>query len=480
MNPSRKLPLLLGVLLSGTCWYLAFDLSLHAWWALWLAPVPVLVGAMQVKGFQAFGIAFAAFLIGRLSWWPYLHSVLPLAPAILFTIGFPLVFGLIILAARKIIPKVSPAVGVFVYPVVWTAFEFLQFLFSRDGTIASIAYTQCDFLPLVQVASITGVLGMTFLVSWISSVAALSWYYHSQGVKVRKPIGIALLVLGVVLSYGLIRLYAAQPQEEAGKSAPQGAPNPIKVGLAAIPMKPEGSLVSRYLQEVRALAGQGATVVLLPEKGIPVPDTAEATITRLLAEEALHSRITIIAGVTRLYKDHPECQAWVVSPEGRLLLNYRKVNLFEGEVYEGFVPGKAPGFFNQHGQIAGVAICKDLDYEKYIRLYRQRGASILYVPAWDFNRDGWFHCRIAMMRAVENGYSLVRNARDGRLTISDDRGRVSAEASAEDGRRAFLTGELLPSANATLYSRWGDWFGWVNLVVAVGFLLVLFLKKRLR
>ena len=467
MNPSRKLSLLLGVLLSGICWYLAFDLSLHAWWALWLAPVPVLVGAMQVKGVQAFGMAFAAFLIGRLSWWPYLHSVLPLAPAILFTIVFPLVFGLIILAARKIIQKVSPAAGVFVYPVCWTAFEFLQFLFSRDGTIASIAYTQCDFLPLVQVVSLTGVLGMTFLASWIPSVAALGWYYHSQGVRVRKPVGIALLVLGLVLSFGLIRLYGPQ----------QGAQNRVRVGLAAIPMKPTASLVNRYLQEVRALAGQGATVVLLPEKVIPVPDTAEADITSLLAEEARHSRITIIAGVTRLYKDHPECQAWVLSPEGQLLLNYRKVNLFEGEVYEGFVPGKVPGFFNQDGQIAGVAICKDLDYEKYIRLYRQAGASILYVPAWDFNRDGWFHSRIAMMRAVENGYSLVRNARDGRLTISDDRGRVSAEASAEDGQRAFLTGELQPSANATLYSRWGDWFGWVSLVGAVGFLLVLLVKK---
>jgi apolipoprotein N-acyltransferase len=154
--------------------------------------------------------------------------------------------------------------------------------------------------------------------------------------------------------------------------------------------------------------------------------------------------------------------------------------LFEGEVYEGFVPGKAPGFFNQHGQIAGVAICKDLDYEKYIRLYRQAGASILYVPAWDFNRDGWFHSRIAMMRAVENGYSLVRNARDGRLTISDDRGRVLAEASSEDGRTGFLIGALQPSANATLYSRWGDWFGWVNLVAAVCFLLVLLVKKTPR
>src|SRR5258708_3687496 len=216
MNPSQKLTAFFGVLIAGTCWYLSFDLSLHVWWALWLAPVPVLYLMMRVKGFTAFGIAFVAFLIGRLSWWSYLHEVLPLLPALLFTIVFPLVFGLVILVVRKINLRVPPAVAVFAYPVLWTAFEFLQFLFSRDGTIASVAYTQCNFLPLVQIASITGVLGMTFLVSWVSSVMALTIHYHRRGVRVRGLVLPAVLVVVAVMADWLVRLFW-QPPPQGGK-----------------------------------------------------------------------------------------------------------------------------------------------------------------------------------------------------------------------------------------------------------------------
>ena len=81
------------------------------------------------------------------------------------------------------------------------------------------------------------------------------------------------------------------------------------------------------------------------------------------------------------------------------------------------------------------------------------------------------------MRGVENGFTLVRNAQEGRLTISDDRGRVLSEASCEGAKRASIIGQAGSSAARTLYSRWGNWWGWVNLVAAIGF-LGLMLGKR--
>ena len=480
MNLSKWWPALSGVLVSGICWYAAFDLSYHAWWALWLAPLPILYLSVRASsGVQAFVLAFAAYLIGRLSWWGYLHSVLPLPLVLVFTLFFPLAFGLIVLAVRRMVAVAPPAVAVFAYPVLWTAFEYLQFLFTRDGTIGSIAYTQCDFLPVVQVAAVAGVLGVSFVISYVPSVLALSVYYHSQGKKVRGLVFPAIIVVAGVFLYGGLRL------SEPGWSSR----DEVTVGMAAISRDAYGNvydpaprveipIANHYLQEVRVLAGQGVRLVLLPEKGIPVSDSAEAIITGLFTDEARRAGITIIAGVTRIYKDHPECQAWVISPEGKLLLNYRKVNLFEGEVFDGFKAGKEPGFFQQGGISNGVAICKDLDYDNFIRRYGRQGASILYVPAWDFNVDGWWHCRIAMMRAVENGYSLVRNAQEGRLTISDDRGRVTAEASCEGAKHAALTGRVGASASRTVYSRWGNWWGWVNLVAAICFLGMMIGRKK--
>jgi len=479
MNLSKRGRVLFGLILSGLCWYAAFDLSFHAWWALWLAPLPILYLSVNLSGGQAFLLAFVAFLIGRLSWWTYLHSVLPLPLALIFTVFFPLVFGGIVVAVRRIARVAPPAVAVFAYPVLWTAFEFLQFLFSRDGTIGSIAYTQCDFLPLVQLAAITGVLGLTFVASYVPAAAALALYYRRQGKRVQGVLIPALLLVVGVLTYGSLRLHAPN----------RASSGEVTVGLAAISKKAywndydprpevELPLAERYLQEIRALTGQGARVVLLPEKGVPVSDSVEAICMGLLRDEARRSAMTIIAGVTRIYKDHPECQAWVIGPDGQWLLNYRKVNLFEGEVFDGFVPGKAPGFFQGDGITNGVAICKDCDYDTYIRRYSGQGARVLYVPAWDFNADGWLHSRIAMMRGVENGFTLVRNAQEGRLTISDDRGRVLSEASCEGGKRASIIGQAGPSRARTLYSRWGNWWGWINLVAAVGFLGLMIGRKR--
>ena len=51
----------------------------------------------------------------------------------------------------------------------------------------------------------------------------------------------------------------------------------------------------------------------------------------------------------------------------------------------------------------------------------------MLVPAWDFRVDGFWHGHIAVMRAVEDGFSLVRSARNGLITVADDRGRIVAE-----------------------------------------------------
>ena len=55
-----------------------------------------------------------------------------------------------------------------------------------------------------------------------------------------------------------------------------------------------------------------------------------------------------------------------------------------------------------------------------------RWPSLLLVPAWDFDVDGWLHGRMAILRGVESGFSIVRAPKQGILTVTDDRGRVLA------------------------------------------------------
>jgi apolipoprotein N-acyltransferase len=82
----------------------------------------------------------------------------------------------------------------------------------------------------------------------------------------------------------------------------------------------------------------------------------------------------------------------------------------------------------------GVAICKDLDFTSISRGYGQMGVGLMLVPAWDFNLDRIWHGHMAIMRGVEGGFSMARAARDGYLTLSDDRGGSRRRHNRSPGR----------------------------------------------
>jgi apolipoprotein N-acyltransferase len=96
----------------------------------------------------------------------------------------------------------------------------------------------------------------------------------------------------------------------------------------------------------------------------------------------------------------------------------------------------------------------------------------LCVPAWDFVVDDWLHSRMAVLAGVENGFSEVRPARLGRLTISDQYGRITAETSCVDKKTTSLIGQVSTDRIQTFYTQYGDWFG---ILVACAALLFFFL-----
>jgi apolipoprotein N-acyltransferase len=129
-------------------------------------------------------------------------------------------------------------------------------------------------------------------------------------------------------------------------------------------------------------------------------------------------------------------------------------------------PGTALVTLPRRQEMWGVAICKDMDFAGPANRYGRQNVGLMLAPAWDFNLDRGWHGHIAVMRAVEGGFSLVRAAKDGYLTVSDNRGRVLAETRS-DAAKPFAT--LLASVpavhSATVYLLLGDWFAWVACVL---------------
>ncbi len=106
-----------------------------------------------------------------------------------------------------------------------------------------------------------------------------------------------------------------------------------------------------------------------------------------------------------------------------------------------------------------------MDFPRLSREYSEDGVALLLVPAWDFVDDGWLHGRMAILRGVESGFSIARSPKLGILTATDDRGRVLAQRRTIGPQFATVIADIPVRHDATIYSRFGNWFGWLCVLV---------------
>jgi apolipoprotein N-acyltransferase len=112
-----------------------------------------------------------------------------------------------------------------------------------------------------------------------------------------------------------------------------------------------------------------------------------------------------------------------------------------------------------------VEICKDMDFTQLSRRYGEMGTGLILAPAWDFTVDRAWHGHIAIMRGVEDGFSIARAAKLGLLTVSDNRGRILAEKRSNSAPFATLIADVPATHETTLYLLLGDWFAWLTLAI---------------
>ena len=143
---------------------------------------------------------------------------------------------------------------------------------------------------------------------------------------------------------------------------------------------------------------------------------------------------------------------------GELIADYAKQHLVPG--FEArFKPGDEDVVRSIEGTRFGVAICKDMDFAQLGRTYSRLGVDAMLVPAYDFDRDASLHASMAVLRGVEGGFSVVRSARHGFLTVSDRYGRIVDHKASADATTLGLDSNiaLLPmsgfSAKLLMSSR---------------------------
>ena len=181
-------------------------------------------------------------------------------------------------------------------------------------------------------------------------------------------------------------------------------------------------------------AAAKADVAVLPENFILRSSEAQlrhfarenfSQITAQLKKIARQNRLAIVAGSMPEWVPQTKLTAntcLVFSEEGRILLKYRKMHLFDinlpgVQVRESrFVhPGKKPGFFKMKTLPCGVGICYDLRFPEYFRALSRKGAEILFIPANFTAKTGKTAWEVLLRaRAIENQAYVVASGQCGR------------------------------------------------------------------
>jgi len=405
--------------------------------------------------------------------------------------------------------------------VVWVALEMVVARLFSGFPWNLLGASQYEILPLIQIASITGVYGVSFLVVWFSLSLVCAVMIVLQKPTLRSAwIGELILpLLATGLTFGLGYNQIMQP------SLP-GRELLISMVQPSIPQTLiwDANEKTNRFHQLLQLSQQALTnkpdVLIWPEAAVPNllrwhPETYQA-ITGL----ARSNKVWMIIGADdaeprRQTPDPNDADyfnsSFLVSPEGEVVKTYRKRLLvifgeyiplvrwlpflkFFAPIGDGFTPGQRPVPFELPDLKAktSVLICFEDNFPHAVRDYADNDIDFLL----NLTNNGWFgegaaqwqHAANALFRAVENGLPLVRCTNNGLTCWVDAKGRLRDVFKVGQGNvygTGFITIRLpLPldgqKRARTFYHRHGDWFGW-SCVAITAFMIgriVLSTRKR--
>jgi len=469
--------------------------------AAWLAPVFMLRWLRVQRPAVAWPFALAAAAGGYALAWRGIASVMmPPAYYALFMVAAAAVYLLPYLADRLLAPRLEGSYArAFVFPAAVVTLEYVLSRVSPLGTWNALAYTQVQNLALVQLAAATGIWGVGFLVAWGAGVVNWAWELGFSWPRVRRGVVIYAAVVSVVMLAGGARLATAPRKAPtvrvagivadaffatkhrdvfegllAGRKIPPVEREALRREAAADAER----LFARTAREARA----GARVVCWGEVSAMAFAEDEAALVARGRALAREEKIYLAMGLGVL--DDTAAKPFanklvLVDPAGNVCWDYLKSVPVPGPeaALTRRGDGRLPTLATPYGRLAG-AICYDMDFPALVRPAGRAGADVMLVPSHDWWELGDLHADIAVFRAVENGFALVRPDNDAISVATDCYGRTLGTLD------YFATADRdivahVPSRGArTIYSRVGDLFAWLAAAVLIVVILIAARGKR--
>lgn len=406
--------------------------------------------------------------------------------------GISLMFALLYLADRWANRRLDSLAATLVLPAGWTTFDLLSARFSPGGTWASIAYSYVEQPVLAQVASLAGWTGVTFVVVWMATTANWTWDRRNRHGAFRPGLVAMAVVAVAVFGFGVFRLSTG----DFGQS--------VRVACVVAP----NTFNDEFLDDVYVYT-----------RGIEAPESSTARARTRIAQ-SLQEHFEMVEVAAKLKPDviiWPEANAVLTLAEEDEWIQRAQQVAADNQVYVGmgiivFRPGTGKGTFNKFvlvdpsGQVVmdtlkatrvpgslnakgdGIlpvvrtdlgdlssAICFDMDFPHLIAQAGRSHIDLFFAPSNDWLEVRDIHAQMARMRAIEQGFSLVRPTKDGTTLITNSTGQTAASMTLPDNRTGLLVGEVRAGRRFTLYSVIGDAFGllcgflFVALLAATGF-----------
>ncbi|HEY5648786.1 MAG TPA: apolipoprotein N-acyltransferase [Nitrospiria bacterium] len=495
----KRLPWTLSFL-SGILLFFSFprqDLGALAWVAL----VPLLWALDSQTPRKSFGLAYLTglvFFLGTVHWVTNTmtrYGGMP--PALSYPVMFLLVaylalyfgfFGLLLSFLRS---RLNAHPVWLLAPIIWCALEFVRTHALSGFPWAALGYSQYRYLPVIQIADVTGVAGVSFLLVLVNaSIAEIIRAFGN-----REPIrtwGIPALtaVLSVVLtlSYGAFRI--------SQDSAATGGTIRTGVVQANIPQDVKWDdafreeTISRYERLTRGLFSEEAELIIWPEAAMPFLLEENPAFRKRVAGLAREGKTPLLVGSPALVRNTDDIKltnsAYLLSGEGKTLGRYDKIHLvpfgeyipfssilfFIEKMVEGigdFIPGREYTLLEIPPGRIGTVICYEVIFPGLVRKIVREGADLMTT----ITNDAWFgdssapdqHFSMVVFRAVENRISFARAANTGISGFIDRTGRILQ--SSPTFVMAAMAEDLPLRTQTTVFTRFGDFFSILCVIISV-------------
>ena len=508
LTPNGRQPWMLSTL-TGILLVLIFprmDLDFLAWFA--LIPLLFLIQDQPLTRVTWFGfwtgLVFNFFGLLWVTNTIVNYGNLPVALSYLILMLLAAYLGLYLALFCYLVKKFSrgdPLSFLWLAPVVWTALEYLRSTHSSYGfSWLGLGYSQAGNLPVIQMADITGVYGISTLIVFTNASLYFilqAWLGRNKNDRADgfgftpalKVLGFSLVVLALWLGYGN---RALGKWEEPPKKATS-----IKVALVQgnIPQNQKWNPLyqDKVMNTYRELSLKAAPfkpdLIVWPEAAIPFYYSRDKINSLFVQNIAKDTKAPLLIGSPYMeIKNKTRTSfnsAYLIAKDGRTLGRYDKIHLvpfgefvpfqdilwFVNKMVEGignFGRGEKLGVFDVKGYKLGVSICYEIIFPDLVRQSVDQGAQFLV----NITNDAWFgksaasyqHMDMVALRAVENRVPIVRAANTGITGTIDATGNI--RQTTELFTTDLVVTDIHPrQTEKTFYTRYGDVFSQACLLL---------------